>query len=111
MSAICNMCVVGSAEAAVHCGKLLSKTRSVGTFLKARALFPAPATPENANRRQHTADEGWRALQRGTRALPEINGRKRKQQKILVLAVAGALRDERHHPPEVAHGLGLVLVV
>ena len=46
-----------------------------------------------------------------SRALPEIGGRKRNQQKILVLAVAGALRDERHHSPEVAHGLGLVLVI
>ena len=72
---------VGEAEAAVHCGKLLSKTRSVGTFLKARALFPAPATPENANRRQHTADEGWRALQRGTPALPETDGARENSKK------------------------------
>ena len=41
-----------------------------------------------------------------------IGGRKRKQQKLLVLvAAAGALRDELHHPPKVAHGLGLVLVI
>ena len=102
---------VGEAEAAVHCGKLLSKTRSVGTFLKARALFPAPATPENANRRQHTADEGWRASSAEPEPSREIGGRKRKQQKLLVLAVAGALRDERHHSPKVPHGLGLVLVI
>ena len=75
------------------------------------ALFPASATAKNANRRQHTADDRWRALQREVRALPEIGGRKRKQQKLLVLAAAGALRDERHHPPKVAHGLGLVLVI
>ena len=58
------------------------------------------AAVENANRRQHTADE--RASSRK---------RPRKQQKLVLLAVAGALRDERHHPPKVAHGLGLVLVI
>ena len=72
---------VGEAEAAVHCGKLLSKTRSVGTFLKARALFPAPATVEKANKRQHTADGRWRALQREARALPEIGVERNKNSK------------------------------
>jgi len=60
---------------------VITKTRSVGTFLKARALFPAPATVEKANKRQHTADGRWRALQREARALPEIGVERNKNSK------------------------------
>ena len=36
---------------------------------------------KNANKRQYTADDRWRALQRGTRALPEIGVERNKNSK------------------------------
>ena len=38
-------------------------------------------------------------------------GARENSKKELVPAVAGAVRDECHHSPKVAHGLGLVLVI
>ena len=63
-----------------HSVIFFTKTRSVGTFLSALPCSPRQQpqkTPTGDNTSLMTVDE----LQRGTRALPEIDGRKRKQQK------------------------------
>jgi len=57
------------------------KTRPVGTFRKAQPCSPRRQQPQKTPKGDSTSLMTVDELQRGTRALPEIDGRKRKQQK------------------------------